>query len=53
MEREVERWAGQEARVAKKKKRDSSARLELSDDGELIEIVDESWDADARRSREG
>jgi hypothetical protein len=53
IEREVERWAGQEARVAKKKKRDSSARLELSDDGELIEIVDESWDADARRSREG
>jgi hypothetical protein len=52
MEREVERWAGQEARVAKKKKRDSSARLELTDDGELIEIVDESWDTDARRSRE-
>lgn len=53
IEREVARWAEQPAFAAKKKKRDSSAHLELTDDGELVEIVDEDWEADTRRRREG
>lgn len=49
IQREVERWAGTTEK-AKKKKR-AGARLELTDDGELIEIVDEGeTDTELRRA---
>jgi len=44
IQREVERWAGT-TQTAKKKKREG-ARLELTDDGELIEIVEDDWEAE-------
>lgn len=47
IQREVERLAA-EMQVVKKKKRDS-ARLEMSDGGELMDIVEDDWEAQDRR----
>ena len=51
IQREVERLAGQTQTVKKKKR--EGARLELTDDGELVEIVDDDWEADERRQQGG
>jgi hypothetical protein len=51
IQREVERLAGQTQTVKKKKR--AGARLELTDDGELVEIVEDDWEADERRQRGG
>lgn len=53
IQREVERWAEAAQGVKKKKKKREGVRLELTDDGELIEIVDDDWQADERRRRGG
>lgn len=50
IQREVERLAEQ-TQAIKKKKRDS-ARLELGEDGELIEIVEDEWQANEKRLKE-
>ena len=50
IQREVERLAGQTQTVKKKKR--EGARLELTDDGELVEIVENELHAD-QRSRAG
>ncbi len=49
--REVERWSG--AAPAVKKKKRAGARLELGDDGELIEIVDDDWGVDEQSQQGG